>query len=447
MPRFPQVKTLRILTLLLLAGLLLGGCSKDDRLNVLLITIDTTRADYIGCYGSPDVQTPNLDRLAGEGVQFMRCIAPSQCTNPSHATIHTGLPAARHGVYDNETPLTGAAVTLAEVFRDADYQTLGAVSARHLSAANTAFDQGFQVFLDCEPVELTAGERNEQFLSRLRFMAGKPFFAWVHFYDPHWTYIPPPPFDTLHPVLDDHALLHARHAHQPKAPPEKMFDPDSLIALYKGEISYLDHQIGRVLSTLDELGIREKTIVALIADHGESMTEKGIYFEHGGMFNQVLHIPFILRCPDLLPAGLRVEPMVSGADVFPTLIGLAGLTSPVSGLEGRDLAPLIADPSTPLHRYVFSEAVGGIIRSVSGVEYKFIKPYPEDWTTPRRLLFRPFADYQEERDLMEQEPEVARRLETVLEKWLAAAQAKALPVVTGHEVDEETRKALRALGY
>ena len=131
--------------------------------NVLLITVDTTRADYLGAYGHPEVQTPHIDELAASGALFLNAIAPSQTTNPAHASILTGLFVARHGVYDNQTPLSDDALTLAEVLQAEGYATLGAVSAPHLNPGNSSFGQGFDVFLEAEKgLNLTAGERNEQ---------------------------------------------------------------------------------------------------------------------------------------------------------------------------------------------------------------------------------------------------------------------------------------------
>ena len=172
------MKTTAAIVVITLAVLIsLAGCARDERPNVLLITLDTTRADYLGCYGQTGARTPVMDGLAADGVQFMHNISPSQCTNPAHTSILTGLYLARHGVYDNRTALSSHAVTLAEVFADQGYATLAAVSAHHLNPGNSAFDQGFDSFLECDPIQITAGERNEGLLPALQDLAGKPFFA------------------------------------------------------------------------------------------------------------------------------------------------------------------------------------------------------------------------------------------------------------------------------
>lgn len=441
---------LRLLALgLLCSGLV--GCGQDISPNVLLITIDTTRADYLGCYGMSDVQTPHLDRLAEEGTLFLHNVAPSQCTNPSHASILTGLYLARHTVYDNETPLPENAQSLAEVLQDKGYVTLAAVSARHLNPVNSNFSQGFDTLLTCEPIELKAGERNETFLPELRRVAAQPpFFAWVHYFDPHGTYDPPAPYDTLYAPEGDFEPMPPRKSMEIGSDRQReLIDPDDYVALYKGEITYLDTEIGRVLAVLDELELADDTIVVLVADHGESMTEKDIYFCHAGVYNQVLHVPLIMRWPERIPRGHRVQAVTSSVDIFPTLLSLLSIPSPASeaGVSGQDLAPTFKDPQAEIHQAVFSEAVGGVIRAVYAQGYKFARPYPIDWALREEVLFRTFEDYWEEQDLKNQESNRSAELAALLEGWLAVAQSHALPASEEHTVDAKTKEALKSLGY
>jgi arylsulfatase A-like enzyme len=442
---------LPVLAALALLATLAGtpGCGRDERPNVLLITLDTTRADYLGCYGKEGARTPVLDGLAAEGVLFERAVSPSQCTNPAHASILTGLYPARHGVYDNATSLSEQAVTLAEALRDAGYATLGAVSARHLNDENSRFGQGFETFLDCEPIELAAGERNASLLPALRALAGRPFLAWVHYYDPHGDYSPPPPYDTLHEPGDDFAPIASNKTMDIRAgrKPGTEIDPDAVIALYRGEISYLDMEIGRLLATLAEMGEADNTLVVVIADHGESMMEKDVRFCHAGMYNQVLHVPLLMRWPGHLPAGRRVESLVSSADIHPTVLALLGIGSASPDLSGRDLRRAIRDPRAVIHAAIFSESVEGRIRAVHQGEEKYIKPYPRDWSVTEPHLFRPFADYAEERELRTELPGRVRELDALLEEWLRGAQARCLPPNEDEGLDEKTAEALRALGY
>jgi arylsulfatase A-like enzyme len=433
------------------AGVTLFGCSEDareGRPNVLLITIDTLRADYVGSYGSPDVQTPHMDQLAAQGVQFQRNVAPSQCTNPSHASILTGLYLARHRVVDNQTPLPKGALTLAEILKTAGYETLAAVSARHLNPGVSRFDQGFDAFLDCEPVELTAGRRNEAFLHRLRQIADRPFFAWVHYFDPHGDYAPPPPYDTRYPVTDRFPEIPYRKSMDVEVrDPSQSVDPDRKIALYKGEISYLDAEIGEVLAALERLKIADRTLVVLVADHGESMTEKDIFFCHAGMYNQVLHVPLVMRFPGVIPAGTKVDALTSSIDILPTVLDLLGLAEATPEVSGRSLKPALFQPDARIHDAVFSEAADGVIRAVYADGYKYVKPYPHDWSMPEDRLFRAFTDYREERDLKHEEEGRVVQLQTLLDSWLAEEERRALDSDGEHELDAETEEALRSLGY
>ncbi len=416
--------------------------------NVVLITLDTTRADYLGCYGHPEVKTPNIDRLAAAGINFLNNVAPSQCTNPAHASILTGLYLAFHGVYDNQTSLDEGALTLAEILRDKGYRTLAAVSARHLNPENTNFSQGFDEFLESDPVQLTAEERNQQFLKKLRKVARRSFFAWVHYFDPHGDYSPPVPYNSMYPVGKDFEPVPGAEwmdlSDEKKAGP---VDPDEMVPLYKGEITFLDHHIGELLDLLAELGVEERTLVILVADHGESMTEKGVYFCHAGLYNQVTHVPLIMRFPGRIPAGAEATGMTSSVDILPTVLDLLGFEPPGEAIDGRSLLPAISDPGYEPHEFVIVEAVNGIIGALYQSGYKYIKPYGNDWAVREDHLFRPFDDYAEENDLKQTEMERARRMESFLDTWLAEAKKESLPSVRRDVLDQRTKEALESLGY
>ncbi len=416
--------------------------------NVLLITVDTLRADYLGCYGHPEVLTPNIDRLAGKGVNFLNNVAPSQCTNPAHASIFTGLYLAFHGVYDNQTPLAEEAVTLAEILRQRGYSTLGGVSARHLNTENANFSQGFDKFLECDPVEMNAGERNRDFLKQLRKVAGRSFFAWIHYYDPHGDYAPPDPYNTLYPVGQDFEPIPGKEVMDlSEVKKNGPVDPDEIISLYKGEISYLDDQIGDLLNLLVDLEIEDETLVILVADHGESMTEKDIYFCHAGLYNQVTHVPLIMSFPGKISPGSEFMGMTSSVDILPTALDLLGYKMSPSNIDGRSLVPALTEPDYQPHEFVIVEAVGGIIGGLYQAGYKYIKPYGDEWSVTEDHLFRPFEDYAEVEDLKQIEEERARQMESFLDSWLEEAKQKSLPSVRRENLDKKTEEALRSLGY
>ena len=434
-----------------------AGCRREEPPpprppNVLLLTLDTTRADALSCYGEHGGDTPIMDSLARSGVLFERAFSTSQGTNPSHASIHTGLYVSRHRVNNNRTLLDPEAVTLAEVFAEHGYATLAAVSVRHIDADNTAFDQGFETFLHCGRAELRAGERNETDLQEsLAALAGadRPFFAWVHYYDPHGSYRPPAPFnarfepgdeyddvevvDTMD--IDDHF----------KANPT--VDPDVQIALYKGEVSYLDSEIGALLGVLEAAGARDDTAVVLMGDHGESLTEHGVYFCHRGLFTPTIHVPLIVSHPAQVPAGVRVTQLVSGVDVFPTVLQLAGIDPSGMDMDGASLVPSFTAPDAPIHEAIFSETVQGAGRAVLSGEDKFIKQYGNDPFISGNHLFRTFEDYGEQQDLLLSQPERADELEEILERWYGSNKVRQLDSRERANLDRETIEALEALGY
>ncbi len=443
---------LKSATLMSVALLLcFSGCERRQDLgtpNVLLITLDTVRADYLGCYGNPEVLTPNIDRLAAEGANFLNNVAPSQCTNPAHASIFTGLYLAFHGVYDNQTPLAEEAVTLAEILRQRGYRTLAGVSARHLNTENANFTQGFDEFLECEPVEMTAGERNRDFLKKLRKVSGRSFFAWVHYYDPHGDYAPPAPYDTLYPVRNNFERIPGKEVMDLSEDKKNgLVDPDEIIPLYKGEISYLDHQIGALLKLLVDLKIEEQTLVILVADHGESMTEKEIYFCHAGLYNQVTHVPLIMRFPGKISPGSEFAGLTSSVDIRPTALEFLGYKMSHSRIDGRSLVPALTDPDYQPHEFVIVEAVDGIIGGLYQAGYKYIKPYGDEWSVTEDHLFRPFLDYAEAEDLKYAEEERTRRMESFLDSWLEEAKKKSLPSIRRENLDKKTEEALKSLGY
>ncbi len=417
--------------------------------NILLITLDTLRADYIGCYGSVDVKTPNIDSLARAGVKFERHITASQCTNPSHTTIFTGLYPSIHQVFDNQTPLTDKALTLPEILRENGYFTFAAVSAYHLNPVNSNFGQGFDEFLTCEQTELTAEERNKEVFELLDDARDKRFYGWIHYYDPHGPYRPPAEFERMYPSGNEHSPVKPEGFMDLSEEQRKLdsIDPDVLISRYKGEVTYLDSELGRLFDHLKKLNIFDNTIIILVSDHGESMTEKDIFFCHAGLYNTVTHVPFIMYHKNKLPGGLVIKSETSSIDIFPTVLGLAGVEYPAEKINGKSLVPLFDNPELETHPFIVTEAVSGVIRAVYKSGYKYIRPFKKDWAVKEDHLFKPWTDYKEENDLRNSQPELALGLKELLKKWVRAALALKLDSKQRKDLDSKTEKALRQLGY
>lgn len=298
----------------MLIWLLLSSCltAPDPRPSVLLVTLDTTRADHLGCYGYASATTPNLDALAAAGTRFERATSSCPLTIPSHSSIMTGRFPPSHGVRDNgDFVLPDTAVTLAERFQAAGYATAAFTSA-FPTHRRWGFAQGFDIYQDPLPRDpsvqdwrdqRTADQVIDDVAAQLPHLEG-PVFMWVHLFDAHWPYDPPPPYEGMHPGRP-----------------------------YDGEIAFADSQVGRLLGLLREA--RPDPIVVVTADHGEGLGDGG-EMTHGFLLHDgTLHVPMILAGRGVPGGQVRSEP-VSHVDIAPTLLGLAGLPLH-DALQGRSL--------------------------------------------------------------------------------------------------------------
>ena len=403
-----------------------GGCSQAPPPNVLLITIDTVRADRIGAYGYAKASTPVLDRLAREGVRFADATTQAPLTGPAHAALLTGLYPARIGVRDNATtPVPDTVTTAAEVFKSRGYRTGGFVGAFILTAPY-GFAQGFDTFDADFPgfrdgLKLQVQRRGDAVVDAamkwLETGGTQPFFGWVHLYDAHAPYEPPAPF-----------------ADRFKASP------------YDGEIAYVDACIGRLITTLERTRRLDRTLVAVVADHGESLGEHGEQ-EHGMfLYEAVLRIPWIMRLPGRAHAGVTVAGQVRAIDVLPTLAALAGV--PMARVDGesvaalidgrgdgprRDTPPSYAETYYPKWHYGWSE-----LRSIRADHWKYID-------APRPELYDMRADAAERRNALNARGPLAGGLAaalTTIATGFGGAAATDAP-----QPDADTLARLRSLGY
>jgi arylsulfatase A-like enzyme/tetratricopeptide (TPR) repeat protein len=297
-----------------------------ESLSVVLITLDTLRADVLGCYGG-SVATPAIDRLAAQGVLFEQATATVPLTLPSHASIMTGLLPVRHGVRDNGGFfLEPSFTTLAERFQTAGYAT-GAFVGSWVLERRWGLSQGFDHYSD----PFANGEfqrRGDRVVADAlawlgQIPAERRFLAWVHLFDPHTPYDPPEPF-------------RSRYADQP----------------YHGEVAYVDAQVGRLMEALERLGRRQNTIVVLMADHGESLGDHGEP-EHGlFVYDVTMSVPFLIRTPWGHPG--RSNTQVSTVDVLPTILDLVGL-APQAGIDGASLLPVLQDTKHDMGRPAYVE--------------------------------------------------------------------------------------------
>ena len=401
------------------------------------MTIDTLRADHLGCYGDDRIATPNIDRLAREGAIVLEATVPTPITRPSHVSIFTGLYPAQHGIRDNiSRALAPDIPTLAEAFKAAGFETAGFVSSIVLSA-QSGLARGFDHFSDRFDLGSDAADEARfldilekrgdvavgDAISWLERHAKARTFVWVHLYDPHAPYEPPEPYAS-------------RYADRP----------------YDSEVAWSDELIGRLDAALTRLGIRDGTLMALTSDHGEALGEHGELVHGFFLYQATVKVPLLFRGPGIRP-GARIQVSTHSVDLFPTLLELSGVPAPKTThvLAGRSLASLTRGGATPTldEAPVFAESLTPRIhygwsdlRSISEGRWKFI-------LAPRPELYDLAHDPGERHNLVHDEPSRARSLQTALERHLRSEESgTALPrAAQGGDLPLELVQRLGALGY
>jgi choline-sulfatase len=388
--------------------------------NVLLVTLDTTRADRLGCYGATHTDTPNLDALADDGVLFEQAVTSATSTLPSHATIMTGLNTLHHGAHENgKSSLHPRHVTLAERLRQAGYATAAFVSTFVLDA-RYGLDQGFDQYEFAVgsglrgPAESIVHERRADDTTRsaLEWLgdrpADQPYFLWVHYFDPHYTY-------------DSPLAALPKFAGRP----------------YEAEIAFVDAELGKLLTALAARGDHRRTLIVVTSDHGEGLGDHGESFHGVFLYESTLRAVLVFSCPTLFAKPVRVQDRLAGTvDIVPTVLNLVGL--PAEGtLDGIDLltAPAPADRAIYIETF-FSRTVG--CRELFGLRRlhdKFI-------LAPRPEYYDLRQDPHETRNLYASG--AARALEARLARMLEKTNPHAS---TDREMSAEERARLAALGY
>lgn len=304
--------------------------------NVLLISIDSLRADRLHCYGNPHETSPTLDQLAKEGARFETVIAPTSWTLPSHVSLFTGMPPSEHGVNFSNRRLGDDATTLPEILHRHGYETAGFVSSVYLER-RYGFDQGFDHFDDYS-IPKASGTLERlgsssakivslvvRWLERRNDAADRPFFVFLHMWDVHLDYDPPPPYDKMFDP-DYAGPIHMASMRDKRIRPGmSQRDLQHVKALYDGEIRNVDTQIGRLIAYLRDRGVLDRTIVAVTADHGDEWFEHGRFSHHQTLYDEVVRVPLIIRDPGEVPAATVVHSQVRLMDVAPTILSLAGV--------------------------------------------------------------------------------------------------------------------------
>ena len=397
--------------------------------NVVLITIDTLRADRLGCYGYADIETPHLDRLAGEGILFENAVTTVPFTLPAHSSIMTGVYPPIHGVRENVGyALDERLPTLAEDMAGAGRRTGGFVSAFVLDGRwgiDRGFDRYYDEFkvqdmgtLNIASVQREGTETIDQAEAWLDDVAGAPFFLWLHLFEPHDPYEAPEPFA----------------ARYPKRP-------------YDAEVAYADSLVGRLREMLEGRNLLDRTLLVVTGDHGEGLGDHGEYFHGFFVYDSTVRVPLIVRLPEGRLGGRRVDAAVSHVDLRPTILDALGLSSPPvdSRQGGRSLLPLVLGMDDS-ERFAYIESYYSLyhygwapLRAIHTGPLKFIDaPEPE--------LYRLTDDPGEAENVVRRTRVEARELRDRLLLMISEFEGTGAGEAAPPDLDQETLAQLQALG-
>jgi arylsulfatase A-like enzyme len=425
------------------------------RPDILVVTIDTLRADHVSAYGYSRPTSPGLDRIAQEGALFETVYAPMGATSPAHATLFTSRSPLAHGLVRNGFHLVPEEQTLAELLGGAGYRTAAFVSSYPLKR-RFGFGQGFNHF--DEGFAATGSTMNLPFgwegwkveggfdrraeatvdaalAWRGRQGRAQPLMVWVHLFDPHEPYAAPPPWKD-------------RFVRKGQSVREK------LIARYDGEILYADEQLARLATGFEAEAGDRSLLLVVTADHGEGLYDHDHSTHNRTLYEEELRVPLVFHWPKRIPAGLRIRRPSHLIDVTPTVLGLIGLTPPAAAFDGIDLAPARAGEAADagerplwLQRPYYEEGrkdfgERGYGFGVRLGSWKLIEAPAEG----RRELYDLAADPGERRDLSERRPELAEQLAGQIRAFREAESGKPR-ASAARDPSESDREALRALGY
>lgn len=450
---------------LLLAFLLpaVAACGAPRRPNILLVVFDTARADRFPFHGYGRPTAPNLATLAREGVVYANAFSPAPWTVPAHASLFTGQYPSLHGTDCGSLRLPDAAVTIAETLRAAGYRTLG-YSANIWIGASYNFQQGFDTFeetwrnLPRDGEDAGAALNNERAGRVLRWRQEnrearrRPFFLFVNYFEAHIPYRPPEPERSrlLRPGTDrTRAEALSRLGH----PEEMRFilglsdltprDLRILGDLYDGEIAYVDRRLGELVAELRGLGVLDDTIVAVAGDHGENLGDHGLLDHKMSVHDTLLRVPLVIRYPRRIAAGRVVTAPVQMHDLYPTLLGLAGVAPPAGvALEAVPLPESgVEGPARAADEPIVGEFVGPPVDFLHAMEEAFpgtdlsrfdrtlvalrLGEYKIQWGSDgRHALYRVSQDPGETSDLAVAEPQRLAEMAGAVRRWLDRPQRR-----------------------
>ena len=416
-----------------------------DRPNVLLVSIDSLRPDHLGCYGYRRDTSPNIDALSRQGAIFLNAISTTSWTLPAHMSLFTSMDITVHGVSNDGFGLHSDIPTLAGILSKNGYQTAGFCSSPYLNPA-FGFNRGFDIYYNTDMdkpdfvdtvlmedreiwdrchADVTSPRIHALAVDWLEKLKDKPFFLFLHMWDVHYDFIPPPPYDTQFDP-DYRGTISSRHFMHNKAIHPEM-DPRDLqhiIALYDGEIAFTDHYLGLIMAKIRELGLMENTLFIIAADHGEE------FFEHGNkghritLYDETVKIPLILKLPGKDLGGEQISNQVSIIDIAPTILNALKIPAPEQ-MQGRSLLPLALGKGAPDDGLAFLE-LGSVLKGLRNNASKLL--YNNDY---RQTIIL---------DLAKDPKETHHHMVTDLPAWTRVNKAFYDRLGLDHELAEKYRQ-------
>jgi len=404
-------------------------------LKIIFISLDTLRANRLGCYGYKLPTSPYLDKIASQGVLFESAYSSDVPTEVAHTSIFTGKVGLTTGVVSHGSPSTYLQKEYSwfpTMLRDAGFTTGAVDNLYHLKEW---FARGYQYYINSKQKTRWIDGKSVNELAKpwIREHKDEDFFLFLHYWDPHTPYLPPEeyipqfydshkdPFDPLNnsmePALNHTAYPFFKHHHFDLL--GHITDTNYMDALYDAEIRYLDDRLKELDEFLLEQGIQDDTMLVLFGDHGESLTEHDIYWDHCGLYDQTVHVPIIMRWPGKIPEGKRITGLVQHADLMPTILEAARCTVP-NDLDGKSLWPLINGEKTHNHLQVYlSECAWQAARGIRTEQYKYIETYDSGpFTRPPRELYDLVNDPNEKVNIADKEPGLTSQYQQMLHKWV-----------------------------
>jgi arylsulfatase A-like enzyme len=463
-----------------------------NRPNVILVTLDTVRADHLSLYGYERDTSPNLKRFSEQATLYTRAIATSDMTLPSHASIFTGLYAKKHRAHFDPPrlllgrPLKDRFHTIAESLSENGYTAMGVVANHGFLSRQFGFHQGFEYYDQrvpvpflgftkayyirqgirnilirffplryFEPVYRNAEKINEQVFSllyRVRQKENRPIFLFVNYMDTHWPYIPPDPFDKLYPgKIERYTSAHYVSMQSQVLKLDRKVtqkERSHLVSQYDGEIVYLDAQLGNLFKKIKDLGLYDNSIIIITSDHGEAFGERGFVGHVNSVYQDQIWVPLIIKYPKISRKAV-VHDLVSLIDLMPTVLDVLNFPIP-SNIDGISLLKQSKDKSRP----IIAESYPGDLRwnlhprfertecAIFSEPYKFITS-----TSGKRELYNLSKDPTEKEDLSVSDREISRKLEAEMNQWVNSAEFADTEAASAPKFDTDTINRLKSLGY